>query len=540
MSPEFDGTGTLVLPACALLDGLSEVLPAAPVSLINPLIYANASLLGHASYRRFLFWVNAARDVCQPAVRLGCYAPGTIIDGAGPFHVLTQDSLVAEHIALPPEDIAANYTKLMEARAGAVDMPVPCLLACHPGTQVWSHWLIDTLPKILLAEQAFPQRFTFVVPAAITDPASPRFLVRSILQSLSAYGIAPYRLLRLRPDLVYRFANLFDVIGLTEDGVHPGVLAALRRIVPAAEAGAELRVMASMRAAGDIRPIVNLADLSGVLDAHGAARLDPGSTPFSDKVAAFATSDIIIGDLGSNLATAVFARPGASIVTLAPSQWRDNYFAQMFQRLGLCHADVRGLPLPQPGDVDGHSAHVIYPAHLRAGLAAARAAQERPPRPGPIDVDGQAIARAPGAVLLRIDFGEGGNAPAYRRSAFAPPERGRSWSLGPACTLCVPAADLPRGDFWIEIRGEGIVAPPHIVSRPLTLLVDDAVVGEWDLEELVQVHAFAGGRARRHGRDMVLEFRHPICPSPAAMGKAGGDDRPLGFMFEFIALRAIG
>ena len=535
--PMHAATHPPVRPARDLLHDLMELLPAAEVALINPLVYANASLLGHATYRRFLFWINAARDVAQPPVRLGRYAPGTTIDGDGPFHVLTQGTLVAEHVALPPDALAANYEHMMVGRTAACDVAAPCLLACHPGTQVWSHWLIDTLPKILLAERADPQRFIFVVPAEITDPASPRFLVRSILETLAAYGIAPHRLLRLKSGTIYRFANLFDVIGLTADGVHPGVLKELRRIVPEDAAPPAMRMMASMRGGGEIRPIVNLPNVWAVLDAHGATRLDPGSTPFMDKVRAFAASDIIVGDLGSNLATMIYARRGASIVTLAPSNWRDNYFAQMFQRMDVYHADVRGMPLPNPEDVDGHSAHVIYPAHLQAGLEAAQVA---PRGSGPLNVDGQAIARAPGPVHLRIDFGRGGNAGDYLRSECAPVERDMRWSLGTCCTLTIPRQQLPRGDFWIEVHAEGMVAPPHLVSRPLALLADGVRVGEWDLEELVHVHAFVPQQARRRSGEMVLEFHHPICPSPASLGKPGGDERPLGFMFAFVAVRSLG
>jgi hypothetical protein len=114
------------------------------------------------------------------------------------------------------------------------------------------------------------------------------------------------------------------------------------------------------------------------------------------------------------------------------------------------------------------------------------------------------------------------------------------WSLGACCKLAIPWQEVPRDDFWIELRAEGMVAPPHLVSRPLALVADGVAVGEWDLEELVHVHAFVPKRARRRSGEMVLEFHHPICPSPASLGKPGGDTRPLGFMFEFVALRAMG
>jgi hypothetical protein len=514
-----------------VLHDLTELLPACEVSLINPLIYTNAGALGHAAYRRFLFWVNAARDVVQPPVRIGRYGPHTYIDGSGPFHVLTNETLVTEHLVPGYTALAANHRHMMDRRTRAVDVARPCVLACHPGTQVWSHWLIDTLPKILVAENAYPGRFAFAVPADITDPASPRFLVRSILESLAAYGIAPDRLLRLREGVIYRFDALFDLIDINGDGMHPGVLGALRRLKTPPPFRGRYRVTASMRGRRDIRPVINLPDLAPVLRAHGAAELDPGSTPFLDKVRAFRDSDVIVGDLGSNLATAIYARDGAAIVTVAPSNWRDNYFAQMFQRLGLRHADVRGAPLPQPGDAPGHSPHVVDPLHLDAGLSAAA----MPPAPGPHIVDGRPIARAVGAPIFRIDFGASGNARSYQRGHFSAPEATHTWSIGPECAVVVPGFRAD-GDLWLEIKGIGFIAAPHLVSRLLRVTVNGVKLAEFDIDELTHLHVFVPHAVLARGGDLTIVFHHPICPSPKSMG-VSEDGRNLGFMFKFLAIR---
>ncbi len=531
-------------PARDLLDDLTDLLPGGEVSVINPLVYANAGALGHAAYRRFLFWVNNARDVAQPPVRLGRYGAQTYIDGSAPFHVLAGETLVEDYI-FPG---TADHDHMMRRREDAVDVGAPCVLACHPGYGIWSHWLIDTLPKILLAEQAFPGRFVFVVPGITTDPSSGRFLVRSILESLAAYGIEAHRLLRLRDGVFYRFGALFDVVDMAGDGIHPGVLRCLRTLKTPPPFRGRHRVTASIRGPGDLRAIVNLPELAPVLRAHGAAALDPGATPFLDKVRAFRDSDVIIGDLGSNLATIVYASPGAGIVTMAPSNWHDNYFAHIFQRLGVCHADVRGLPLPKPGDAPGHSAHIVDPLHLDAGIAAAARAVAAPPGLGPVEVDGRAVARRAGPVLLRIDFGAGGNATGYQRGAFAAPEGRHAWSIGAACELVVPGFAKGGfanggfanggGDLWLEIRGIGFIAPPHLVSRRLGVAVNGVGVAEFDIDAATHVHAFLPADALGRADDLVIRFSHPICPSPKSMGLSD-DARPLGFMFEFVALRRL-
>lgn len=528
-----------VRAAAEMLHGLSDLLPATIVQLINPLVYANAGALGDAAYRRFLFWVNTARDVSQRPVRIGHYGRSTYVDGTGPFHVFTEDVLVREHLVPGYAQLDANYISMVARRSRAIDIGFPCVFACHPGTQVWSHWLIDTLPRILLAEQALPGRFRFVVPADITDPDSERFLVRSILESLAAYGISQDRLLRLEPGRLYRFDALFDVIDLNDDGMHPGVLAALRTLKTPPPFRGRYSLTATMRQRGELRDLVNLDEVRQVLSDHGAGVLDPGSAPFLEKIRAFRDSEIIVGDLGSNLATLIYASPGAGIVTVAPNRWRDNYFAQIIQRLGLYHADIRGVPLPRLGDAEGHWAHMIRPEHLREGIAAVAAARADQQSHAPVMVDGRRVARALGPRLLHIDFGAGGNAAAYRRGEFSEPEGARTWSLGPACAVVVPGFGGQAGaDSWIEIKGEGFIAKPHLLSRALGVVVNGVELAAFDIDELTHVQVFAPLDVLRRSADLVIEFRHAVCPSPRSMGQSD-DDRPLGFMFEYVALRAM-
>lgn len=517
-----------------LLHATEEIAPGCTLSLINPLIYANAGAVADASYRRFLFWINAARDVAHPPLRLGRYAPDTVIVGDGPFHILAGNTLVAEHLVPAYAPLAQNHAHLIAARAHAIEVPAPAVFACHPGVNVWSHWLIDTLPRILLAEQAYPGRFVFAVPAALADPASPRFLVRSILESLAAYGIAPHRLLRLQPGTAYRFGALFDIAGLYADGVHPALLATLRRL-QAPEPARPHPLLATIRAPGELRAVINHAEVIQTLAAAGATFQDPGATPFLSKVAAISAAETIAADLGSNLATCVYAQPGTAVLTLAPADWRDNYFANLFQRLDVRHADVRGVPLIRPNDAPGHHAHIVPVHHVLEALAACRAPL---PSAGPLVVDGRPIARAPGPVLFRIDFGAVGKAPRFRKGTFSAPEGAHAWSEGPECGLAVPRRALGApAPLWLEIKGIGFVARPHLVSRPLAILVNDHPLAEFDIEELTHLHVFIPIGAQA-GRTLNIVFRHPVCPSPCSLG-VSSDARPLGFMFEFVALRQV-
>jgi hypothetical protein len=409
-------------------------------------------------------------------------------------------------------------------------------MACHPGSLVWGHWLIDTLPKIILTERAFAGKFLYVVPEGTTDPASTNFFVRAVRDSLAAYGIAQDRLLRLRPGVVYRFSALHDVIYDRSPGLHPGALAALRHLPQPPPSRGRHALTVSMRSDADTRAVANRGDLDRMLRAHRAATLDPRSASFLDQVAAFRDSDVLVGDLGSNLAASVYCRPDAAIVTFAPAGWHDGYFADIFRRVGVRHADVRGRSRAAHAQDIERAPHDVAPEHLEAGLQAT--AVSHPPASVPLTVDGRPIARAIGPILHRIDFAEGGNARAFQRRGFYAPEGKHSWGASPSCQLLIPAFSAPAEDIWLEIIGIGYVSPPQFPAREMVVCVNDQTLAAFDIDRETHVHVLVP-RAL-HGRlpDLSMTFHFPgALVSPQTFGER--DTRPLGFMFETVALRRL-
>jgi hypothetical protein len=495
------------------------LLPGGSRTAINPLVYANAGALGDGSFRRYLFALNGARDIVWPPVVLGRFDRDTFVDATGPYHILAGEGLNKEQFG---------------RRQEAVTIDFPCVFACHPGRWVWGHWLIDTLPKILLAERAFPGRFHFVVPPELTDPASQRYFVRCVLESLAAYGIDHARLLRLQPGPLYRFVALFDVADMRQpDGVHPGVLAALRHMDnPPVERGRQA-VTAVMRGRNDTRQLINRAEIDAVVRRHGASELDAHAAPFLEQVRAFRDSTVIVGDMGSNLAYAVYARPEAGIVTTAPCGWLDGYFADIFRYARLFHADVRGISAGSTADEIAVAAHSVMPVHLEAGIAAVDAARQIGIEHAPI-VDGREMPRALGNVLFRLDFKSGGNAGGYDRQGFFVPEYNGTWSDGPRSRVVVEGFVPPGGDVWLEIKGTAFTRPPTLEWRMLGVSVNGTKLGSFDAagESRLQVRLPASGQAST----LTIEFDHGACPSPKSFGDSA-DNRRLGFMFTTMVLR---
>jgi len=215
----------------------------------------------------------------------------------------------------------------------------------------------------------------------------------AILESLAAYGIGPSRLLRVQPGTIYRFQNLYDVVDIVRDGMHPGALAAMRDTIDVPP-GPRRPVTAVMRTGTGHRRITNMDDVGSVLRRHGAAAIDPACASFADQVRAFRESDIIVGDLGSSLAACIYARPETGIVTLAPSGWYDDFFVNIFQRLQYYVADVRGISMPSENEGIAHAPHCVNPADLEQALRAVAAARDATRRTDRVRTHGGARAWA--------------------------------------------------------------------------------------------------------------------------------------------------
>ena len=516
-----------------MLRQAETLLPAVIASLSNPLVHLNARALGFPAFARWLHGTYAARNEAIPPVGLGRYAAGTLLDGEGAFLVLSEGALVAEQVPGAGEDLNAIVNSLRSRAARAITVDRPCLLACRFGEWTWGHWLLDILPKIVLAERHAPQRFTYAVPFGIVDPSFGSY-ARSVLDSLAAYGVEPSRLLRIRSGDVYRFDALFDIVGVSGKAMHPGILQAMRDL-PGAEP-APRRLTAILRAPPSIRCLVNRGSIADMLAQEGAVFLNPLSTSFGEQAAACRDSDVIIGDLGSNLATIIHARPGTGLVTLAPVDWYDDYFVKLFQRLDIAQGDIRGHALHVPGQAFHHASVVINPSDVRAGLHAVRSALASQAWRIGTHVDGRMVACAPGPVLAEVTFGKAGNANLFSPQSFSMPEAFRTWSLGTECQITMPCP-LQGQPLWLEITGAGFVSPPHLVSRPFTVSVNGTPLAEFDIDDIVRVHAYVPAELTG-AEELVIDFHHPACPSPQAMG-VSSDTRPLGVMFERVALRRL-
>jgi hypothetical protein len=94
----------------------------------------------------------------------------------------------------------------------------------------------------------------------------------------------------------------------------------------------------------------------------------------------------------------------------------------------------------------------------------------------------------------------------------------------------------PATDLWLEVKGVGFTARPHLVSRTLGVAVNGTMIATYDIDELTHIYVPVPAALLAARRDLELEFLHPMCPSPLSMG-ISADTRPLGFQFETLSLR---
>ena len=510
----------------------------------NPLVYTNASRFHDYGFSSWLHQGNITRRVEQQSVLLGRYAANTIVDAHQAFLVLTNGVLVREQVAPWIEGDLGLAQYLAECRlSGASTIAHPCLLASRYGETTWGHWLIDILPKVVVAEAAHPNLFTFIVPAHVTLPSGKRDYSSSVLESLAAYGIAPHRLLRMHNLTVLKFDNLFDIVGAVSDGMHPDALSLMRQavnVVPSVDAVSHL---ATLRKPSDKRPVYNLGQVEGVLSENRYDLFDSSTLRFDDQVHLYSSAEYITADLGSNLASIIYAKRGVAITTLSPAGWVDGYFVNLFQRLQVAHADVRGASTFLDKSI-ADSPYVVPIEDLVAGLRAVAAPGIFEQSQARKELDGVFSPRFVGDEKLRLDFGLRENAVSFLvGSAWSNPEERHTWSLGKTSSIRIPR--FPIGDFTIdgefpglvmEIKGISLLAPPTMSIRMLSVLANDRLMCDLQITHTVHRYVEIRPEVFENCADLLLEFKSNVSPSPREISDAD-DDRQLGFGFIHLVFR---
>lgn len=283
--------------------------------------------------------------------------------------LLGEQGLLIESLdaQMPVNPVKAHHIAAVDGAIATLSLPgretriaEPCvLLGSHP---MHYHWLCYFLPRLLAVER---HPHLAAMRLVVGDDLS-----ASQQESLRLAGIGEDRLLRLGPDAVHLFDELWVPSMLTwRLAVHPAALRWLRRTYLGTDAPQPRgrRLFVSRRDAA-LRHVLNEDEVAALLGRHGFETVAAGRLGFGEQARLFSEAEWIAGGTGSGLANIVFAPRGATLVELHNYTAAD-FFRVLCAELGQRYERLQGEVRPANG-VRLHDCDFTVPlAPLEALLA---------------------------------------------------------------------------------------------------------------------------------------------------------------------------
>ena len=230
------------------------------------------------------------------------------------------------------------------------------------------HWLIDSLPRLYLAQQA-----------GLLDEID-YFLVYDkdepfVRESLLALGIRAGQLLDVRTHRHLRAERLLATSPVRGGGRHapawlPAFLSAHYRPAAPPRRRFAPRVFVSRRDA-TMRRLLNEAEAEAVLREFGFETYVLSELSLLEKAELFGGAEAIVGTVGAGMANLMFATPGTPVLELHPATFVEPESADTAYRVGLPYHWLTGRP-SVPGSTSYYAArHLdlwVDPVELRAAL----------------------------------------------------------------------------------------------------------------------------------------------------------------------------
>ncbi len=288
-----------------------------------------------------------------PRINLFRLPDQTVVLGGRQFITVCGNRFLGEQFPVCAESGPADIDSIAPFDGLAVaDIRAEVLLVARFGIEHWNDWVTELLPKVILAERAFPGRFSFALPDRLLGhetAATPWVRMR---ESLEACGIDDARILSLDPDTVYRFHALHAVTPVWFEGfMHPRASQAVRDAyasVPSATAQ-QIDVLPFDAAEREQDKVADPARLpeGGKIDAIKLSTLS-----FIQLVAAFKGAIRIVGLKDDDVGNIVFAPTGVRVLLARPINESDLVF--------------RALILDRQGQIITVAGTVITPTEASA------------------------------------------------------------------------------------------------------------------------------------------------------------------------------
>lgn len=221
----------------------------------------------------------------------------------------------------------------------------PCLYIAQGGEQVWGHWLVDILPRLVLG-LAVPSRLRIVIDADTPSWAA---------DMLAVAGIDRSRIVRhdkFRTTLVVQ--DLYVPSFLRYGDVFSPLANAAWGLLPASSEAADRRLYVSRSRSPGGSTIGNAPEIEAAVRARGYRVVHAERLGVAAKSRLFSRASHVLGEYGSGMHNTVFGRAGTRVAVLqsvaSPTYVQAGIGAQRGQPTGFAFGPstngARGFTLP--------------------------------------------------------------------------------------------------------------------------------------------------------------------------------------------------
>jgi capsular polysaccharide biosynthesis protein len=255
-------------------------------------------------------------------------------------------------------------------RKERISAPGVTVLVTHWNSNVYGHWLVEGMPKLLLLRQIAHH----LPPLRIVLPTSLGAWVSAwIKEILPGAAIESYD-----DGRSYLHCRTLLVPTLLADPVHhlfhpelARLLATLEPPVRSHNGGRKLYV--SRVASSLYRQLANQAEIEGIAVSEGLELVKPETLPICEQIALFASAELLVGEFGSAMHNALFSPRGTRVFCLNWINGVQSRIAQLKeQRVGyLLPSD--GVPVKYVEGASRKSYHIdphVFRECVRALLSA--------------------------------------------------------------------------------------------------------------------------------------------------------------------------
>ena len=147
--------------------------------------------------RHMLTEVYKSRDCLIDSLELGLLPPDATVMMDHDCMLTAAGHPIAEQL---PPSLAGKpdaVDAILAAERPVQQVDGEMMLAARFGIATWGHWMGELLPKVVVVEDRFPGRFTYVLPRHVVHWQRTHPTYQRIHESLLAYGITDDRILNM-------------------------------------------------------------------------------------------------------------------------------------------------------------------------------------------------------------------------------------------------------------------------------------------------------------------------------------------------------